>query len=129
MLKPFAAAASLVVLSACAAPTPAPMRTAEMVSAEPRRDCFRAGQVNGFSAESDRVVHVSVGANDHYRLDLLGACPDVDWSNRIGIQSRGSSWICSGLDATLIVPSAIGPQTCPVSRVTKLTEAEAAARR
>ena len=68
-----------------------------------------------------------MGVKDVYRLDLLGPCPDIDWNWSIALESHGSSWICSPLDATIIAKSPIGPQRCPVRQVTKLTPQEVAA--
>lgn len=88
------------------------------------RECFRAGDVNSFSRVDDTAVNVRAGPNDYYRLELVGACPDVDWTLRIAIRTRGSSWICRGHDAELLVPSPLGAQTCPVRAVRRLSEAE-----
>lgn len=116
-----AALAAVLVLGGCAA------QPSRELAAQDNRKCFYADNVNGFTAVDDDTVNLRVGANDVYQLELLGPCPDVDWSLKIGIQSRGSSWICSGLDATLITPSAIGPQRCPVRTITALTPAQIAA--
>ena len=71
-----------------------------------------------------RVVVVRAGASDHYRLELIGTCPDVDWAWRIALRTRGSSWVCRGYDAELVVPHPSGTQYCPVRAVRKLSEAE-----
>ena len=94
------------------------------------RQCFRADQVNGFNAIDDDTVDVSVGASRVYRLELFGPCPDVDWSQRIGLRAAGgSNWICRGIDAELIVPGPIGRQQCQVSNIRRLTEEEIRAER
>jgi hypothetical protein len=59
-----------------------------------------------------------------FRFDLFGPCPNVDWSNRIGIRARGSSWICQGLDAELIVPSSVGTRRCAVNNISRLSDEE-----
>lgn len=110
-----AAVLGLVIATAACAPT------APLSGPSPARQCFRAQDVNGFTAVNDRQVNLRVGVNDIWRLDLFARCPDVDWSLRLGIESRGSSWICSGLDATIIAPSPIGPQRCAVQSLRKLT--------
>ena len=43
------------------------------------------------------------------------------------VQSTGSDWICSALDATVVVRSPIGPQSIPVNTIKKLTAAQVAA--
>ena len=118
-----AAALGLAALSLAAPPgatAKSPLEGAE----KPRRQCFWANQVNNFAAESDRVVNVRVGVRDIYRLEIFGTCPEIDWTQKIAIVSRGGSSICSGLDAEIITPSSIGPQRCTVRNVRKLTEAE-----
>jgi hypothetical protein len=118
--------AALAVLAGC---TETAAEEGAMARAEGRRQCFLPRQVNGFNTESDERVYVTVGTRDIYELEIVGVCPDVDWSQRIGIRSRGSSWVCQGLDAELIVPSPSGVQYCPVTRVRQLSEAEVRAYR
>lgn len=93
------------------------------------RECFHVDNVRSFTPLDDDAVAVRVGARDHYRLELIGTCPDVDWAWSIAIRTRGSSWVCRGFDAELIVPHPSGAQYCPVRSVRKLTEAEVAALR
>jgi len=89
--------------------------------------CFRPDDVNGFTAVDDRTVIVRVGVNRVFQMQLMGTCPDVDWSMRLGLQSTASSWICQGLDATVIAPTPIGPQRCPVTAIRQLSPQEVAA--
>lgn len=95
------------------------------------RQCFFVSQVNGFEAEDERTVYVTVGVNDVYELAMAGPCPNVDWSQRIGIAPRGGgSSVCAGYDADLLVPQFSGePYRCQVRAVRRLSEAEAEARR
>lgn len=96
----------------------------------PRRDCFSARSVNGFTPVGREAVDVRVSRNQQYRLTLAGYCPDVDWSLQIALRTRGgSSFICAGLDAEIIVPSTTGPQRCAVTEVRRLTPEEIAAGR
>lgn len=112
-------------LFGCAQRGPAPMS-----AASEGRDCFHANNVSGFTARSDETVDLQVGANRHYRLQLAGVCPNVNWTTGVAIVSRGSPWICQGLDAELIVPNpGLGPQRCLVSSVRRLSDAEVQALR
>ena len=90
------------------------------------RQCFWSHQVNSFAAQGDRLVNLRVGVKDYFQLELMGPCPDVDWTQKIALVSRGGSTICSGLDAEIVTPSPIGPQKCPVKSVRKLTPTEVA---
>src|SRR3954454_12372253 len=89
-----------------------------------RSQCFWTRQVNGFASNDNRVVNIRVGASDVYQLEMFGRCEDVDWNNRIAIVSRGSDYICSGIDAEIISHNPTGPQRCPVRNIHKLTPAE-----
>jgi len=103
----------------------------EAGSAQPAaRQCFLPTQVNGFTAIDRDTVHVKVSASRVYELELFGDCPDVDWEQRIAIRSTGgSTWVCRGLDAELVVPSPIGPTRCPVSTIRRLSDEEVQAYR
>ena len=96
-----------------------------------RRACFFQHQINGWQESRDRsenVVYLDVNAHDVYRLDTFGRCNGVGEAMSIGVETRGgASAICDGLDVTLIVHSPIGPQRCPVSKITRLTPEEAKA--
>ena len=63
-------------------------------------------------------------------LLLMIACPDVDWNQRVALQSShgaGGS-ICGPLDAEIIShATGIGRQRCPVKAMHKLTPDEIAA--
>jgi hypothetical protein len=94
------------------------------------RQCFLVSQVNGFNALDRDTVQVTVGVKTIYELELFGSCPEIDWSQRIGIRSTGGgSWVCRGQDAELIVPSPMGVQRCPVTSVRRLSPAEVQAAR
>lgn len=118
---PLAALATLALapLATAKAPVDATHKT--------NRQCFWARNVNNFASNDEHIVNVKVGVRDVYQFEMFGRCPDVDWSHRVALVSRGSSYICSGLDAELIVPSPIGPQRCNVRNIRKLSPAEVAA--
>ena len=91
------------------------------------QSCFWTRDVNSFQAVNDQTVNIKVGVRDVYQLTLFAPSPDIDWTESLALQSKGSSWICSGLDATLIVPGPIGPQRYPVTSIRKLSTDEVAA--
>lgn len=129
-LAPLALAAAFS-MAACTAYDPGETAVAADYAASPAsaqtRDCFWSQNVSGYTAVDDDTVNLRVGVNEIWQLDLFGPCPDIEWSEQIGIQSRGAATICSGLDATIIAPSTIGPRRCPVRTVRKLTPDEVAA--
>ena len=118
-------AAALVSLSA--APQLAAAKSPLEPAAKSPRQCFWTRQVNNFASSDNRIVNVRVGVKDIYQFEMFGRCQDVDWANHIALVSRGSDYICTGLDAEIISPSPIGPNRCPVRNIRKLTPAEVAA--
>lgn len=114
-------------LLAGSAAAPVFAKSPEEPGAKAQRQCFWTRQVNNFASNDDRIVNIRVGVKDVYQLQMFGRCTEVDWSNSIAIRSRGSSYICTGLDAEIIAPTSFGPQRCAVQSIRKLTEAEAKA--
>ena len=121
-LKLATAAAAVALLTGCADHGP----NSTTASGEPR-SCFLARNVSSWAPAGDTVVNLRVNVRDYYQLTLLGPCRNIDWNQRIGIEHRGSSWICSGLDATIIAPGPGGPDRCPATAVRRLTPEEVAA--
>ena len=113
----------LIAVLALAAAGCGPTHPAGVASAGTSgRQCFIASSVNSFHAINDDSVIVTVGANRYYQLDIIGTCPEIDWSLSVALRSTsGSSWVCEGLDAEFLVPSPSGAQRCPVVGVHPLT--------
>jgi hypothetical protein len=103
-----------------APPPKAPVRT---------HQCFTHSEISGFTAPDDHTVFLRVSVRDIYRLETMGPCPDMDWSMRLGVRDRGGGgWICTGdLAEVIVADNGIGPQTCPVRVIAKLTPDEVAA--
>ena len=118
----------LLALSLAAAAGCAQTEAPEMAGAAGRQ-CFRPQQVNGFNPQGDDVVYLRVGARDVYRAEILGTCSDIDFAHRVAIRSRGTSWICQGMDAEFVVPGPRGIESCPITDIRKLNEAEVEAYR
>jgi len=94
-----------------------------------KQSCFYSREINGWAPVNASTVNIRVNVDQVYQLKLLGECPNTDWVEGIGLEHFGSPWICSGLDAELIVPQpgAAPPMRCPVSSIRKLSKEEAAA--
>lgn len=94
------------------------------------RQCFWAQDVRNFRVVNSTTVNIRAG-RDVYRLDLLGACPDMNWNLRLGLATTGSSTICagSGLGTSVITRGSTGQgqQRCAVRSITALTPEEVAA--
>ena len=94
------------------------------------RQCFNAGNVNGFQVVDTRTVDLNVGANRVFRLELLGTCPDVRDAVGVAVRTRGgSSYICEDNDVELLVPSQTGPRVCPATGLRQRSPQELAAER
>ena len=98
--------------------------------AQPARQCFSANSVRGFETLPGGLILLRAGGNRTFALQTLGDCPDINWAHGVGIRTfGGGSWICSGLDAQLIVTSPIGAQFCAVRDVRWISREEARALR
>lgn len=131
MKTPMALAAAAAVLALGVAGAPVVGRADDKPAKPASKDvCFWARNVTSFAAPDDHTVYIQVNYRDVYRLDLMISCPDVDWNQRVGLESShgaGGS-ICNALDAEIVShATGLGPQRCPVKALTKLTPAEVAA--
>jgi len=100
---------------------------AQPAPSKPVKSCFYARNVESWTAVDRHTVNLRVNLHDYYQLKLAIDCGDIDFRERIGLESRGSDWICSGLDVTVIAPSEIGPQRCLATSLRKLIPDEVAA--
>jgi hypothetical protein len=115
--------ASLALVAALAGGSAA-LAAPSKPASKPAPSCFYPNDVTNFAAQDDHTVNVRVGVRDVYQLVLFGSNPDIDWAQRIAVRSTAGSTICAGLDATVIAPTPIGPQSYPVKTVRKLTPDE-----
>jgi hypothetical protein len=115
-----------LIVAACAATEPGAPGPARAAS----QQCFNARNVYNFHAVNDRTVLVEVGTSRMYELQIVGVCPEIDWTQKLAIRTTGgSSWICRGMDAELVVPSPSGVERCPVVGTRELSPAEVQAYR
>ena len=116
--KPLAIAAVLCAIG----PPPAFAQGGE---SNGRRECFLKSNGVNFSAPYDRTLYVSVGVREIWRLDLMHDCTGLTFKQGIGFETTpGFSWVCSPLDATVIIRDAGISQRCPVIAMHHLTPAE-----
>jgi hypothetical protein len=124
---PVLAVAAAMLTAACAdADGPEPM--AASLPPQEGKECFWLSQVNGFTDAGRNRVNVHTGPSEVYEFETMGSCPELPYTEDLAFDQTGPGQICRGIDVTLIVPSAIGPQRCPVRMIRKLSEAEARAR-
>ncbi|WP_340646099.1 DUF6491 family protein [Phenylobacterium sp.] len=100
---------------------------ATAAAAKSPRTCFPARNVSNYAVVNETTLNIRVGVRDVYQLNLMGICPDIGSQNRIAIKSRGSSLVCSPLDATIVAEGPFGRlQRCEVRGMRKLTPEEIA---
>ncbi len=117
-----AAAVALFVVAGASAQTAD--KPVEPAPADNGRSCFRGADVTSWSDVDQTTINLRVGVRDYYQVKLLGPCGDIDWDLKIALRSRGSDFICSGLDAEIVASSPLGPITCPASSIRRLTADE-----
>ena len=125
------AACAAGLAAACAMPATSQQQAARAAASDSRQ-CFNAQMVNGFNPVDQNTVRVTVGANTVYELETVGHCPQIDWSQSIGIRTvSGQTWVCHGFDAELVVPSMMGDRVdrCPVTGIRLVTPQELQAER
>lgn len=94
-----------------------------------RSSCFLVSSINGWTPVDDQTVDVTITPKNVWRLTLFAPSPNIDWTLRIGIDTRGQSWLCSGrsMGAEIFVPGDIGMRRYPITEVRRLTPEELAA--
>ena len=94
------------------------------------RQCFYAPNVIGFRQGPENIVYVNTNSRDYYELRTLNYCAErLDFEHRIALRSRAGSFVCSGYDAEIYVPDALGSTYCPVHATRKLSPEEVTALR
>lgn len=90
----------------------------------PAPACLRFGEIYSWKALDNRTVIAEDTRHNKFRLALMGYCPDVQFKERIGFQSPGSSYLScmSGGDTLLVNQFGTGqPQRCPISSIAAYT--------
>jgi hypothetical protein len=115
-------AAVCLVVGAAGAQTPpaAPSKGGE---------CFRMSDWQGWRAAPDsRSIYLRVGINQVWRADLDSECSELNAPDAHLITETFSGSVCDGLDLNLKVGDSTGMVIpCMVSKLTRLTDAEAKA--
>lgn len=118
----------LAIVGTTACSTPDTTQTASTAGSG-QKQCFHTSDVRTFSDAGGSKVLVSIGRRDVWELTVAPGCPRIDFTSRLAVVARGSSYICSGSDVDILVPNASGrgTQSCRVQEVRKYTPEEAAA--
>ena len=123
-------ATAALLLAGCNAYGPPPAAYGPQAANAPGRQCFYAANVTGFRQGPGDIIYVNTNARDYYELRTLSYCAArLDFEHRIALRSRSGAFICSGYDAEIYVPDALGTTYCPVRSNRKLTPQEVAALR
>lgn len=120
--------AAIIATSAIAACAPVEQPAEPIAGLSTERQCFFSRQVNGYADAPDGPrgdrIYITTGPNDRWLVETFGACPELDWTYAIGLDTRGPSSLCTGDTATLIVPRGIDrtPDRCTVTVLGKMAE-------
>ena len=124
----FLPTAAALLLAGCTAYAQPSGGTGQPVAARTSNNqCFWANNVTGFRQGPGDTIIVNTNSRDYYELKTLGYCASrLDFEHRIALRARAGGFICSGYDAEIYIPDAIGPTYCPVRANRKLTPEEVA---
>ena len=80
-----------------------------------RREARGFGDAPGGERRRDRL-YLDTGSRERFVVEVQGACPDLDFSNRMAIDSRTGGSVCTGDVVNLVFASrsAGGDGFCPV---------------
>ncbi|WP_309602259.1 DUF6491 family protein [Sphingomonas sp.] len=109
------------------AQTPGATGAQSTAAARPGGQCFYANNVTGFRQGPGDTIIVNTNSRDYYELKTLSYCAGrLDFEHQITLRARAGGFICSGYDAEIYIPDALGPTYCPVRANRKLTPDEVA---
>jgi hypothetical protein len=92
-MKALRASIPALMLGACSVAPPAHGQLGSTAG----RDCFNVSFVQGFSSVGKSTVRLDLGPGAKYDVDISGPqCDQVDWTQRLALESTSSSWICVG---------------------------------
>ena len=129
MVKTLVSIAACAMLAGCNAyaEPPGAYGAQSAQAYRPGGQCFYANNVTGFRQGPGDTIIVNTNSRDYYELKTLSYCASrLDFENRIALRARAGGFICSGYDAEIYVPDAIGLTYCPVRANRKLTPNEVA---
>jgi hypothetical protein len=128
MRKLIATTAVLVAALGMSAPPTAALAASDPNAKPPQ--CFESHNWDGgWTASNDaKTMYIKVLMHDVYRVDLVGACPELGYPGaRIITVFRGPTQVCSAVDLDMKVsdggPGAIAAP-CLVDRITPMSPAE-----
>jgi len=121
----FAVPAALILAFAATA-TVSVAAQADEKPAKKQRACFQVNDVAGWKEGEKHAFNLRTFRGDVYTSRMMGVCPEIDWTQKLAIKTRTSSFICEGDDAEVIVPhSTFGPQSCNIDQIRKMSKEEA----
>ena len=112
---------SLLVVSAIATVV---VSTPLLAQSSAASACLRFGEIYSWKALDNRTVIAEDNRHNKFKLALMGYCPNVQFKERVGFQSPGSTYLsCLSAGDTLLV-NQFGsgqPQRCPITSVSAYT--------
>ncbi|MBB3034959.1 DUF6491 family protein [Alteriqipengyuania lutimaris] len=114
-LTAFATLGCALALASCAPAVEEPPET--LAGLDTSKQCFFTRSVRGFSNAPDgpggrERIFVDTGVNENFVLEPVGTCLDIDFAQRVAIDSRYGPSLCTGELVDVIVPSATRADRC-----------------
>ncbi|KLI62966.1 DUF6491 family protein [Aurantiacibacter marinus] len=85
------------------------------------RSCFNQREIRGYARAPGGTgtrerIYLDTGLNERFLLETVGACPDLDFSLRIRLDTRTIGSVCTDDLATLVIPPTAVQEfgQCPV---------------
>ncbi|GGD45006.1 hypothetical protein GRI62_10280 [Erythrobacter arachoides] len=123
--------AILLAITGCAMAEPADPRTEEqmLASLDTSRACFTQREIRNFarapSASAGRErIYLDTGLRETFLLETTGPCAELDFSNRLALETRGLGSVCTGDLENLVFTSRAGGGDgfCPVRVLGRVPE-------
>jgi hypothetical protein len=122
-------APSLAVAALCAACAPVDYEPVPVAGLSTERQCFFTRTIDGYNEAPDGPtgdrLYITTGPRERWLFETFGACPELDWSFQIALDTRAQTTVCTGDTATLLVPRGIGggpADRCTVRLLGKMLE-------
>ena len=102
---------------------PVHAQPASQEDAEPRRECVRIMNINGYSTLDDQHLLLNAGASRHYLVTTRRSCYGLQRGMQVGLSFPDRTRICNANLEYLVVPDG---GRCRISTIEEVDSADAA---
>ena len=86
----------VATLAACAQQA----ASAPASAASSSRECFNARNISSFTAQGESTIDIQAGVRRYYRLQIAGACTNVNWARKVAAGAVTTSARCGETGST-----------------------------